>query len=275
MLYCTRVERARAMGSRISLVKSITVKASPFVVLMFCCFVSFPDHPVIAQKFPCTYIELRCPTYIVAGNSGLRFSADVIGARQVLGAEGATAVSYKWEVTRGRIIEGMDTSSILVEPNKNRESNTVCITATVKVNGVEPTCESTKSCSVTIDLRCSQPEPFDQFGKLSIEGEQERLDKLAAMLLNDKSESLVYLVVYAGRTACIGEAESRASKAKAYLRSQYKLSDNRIIAVDGGYRENPVTEVFVVPSGSCGPMPTPTIKTSDAQIAALCPGKNN
>jgi hypothetical protein len=267
-------ERSKT-GALISLMKSIAIKTFVFVILILCCLISFAKHPVMAQKFPCTYIELSCPTYIVAGDSSVRFSADVIGARQILGAEGAKLISYKWEITGGKIIEGMDTSSILVEPNKISHSNTICMTATVKVNGVEPTCESTKSCSVTIDLRCSQPEPFDQFGKLSIEGEQERLDKLAAMLLNDKSESLVYLVVYAGRTACIGEAESRASKAKAYLRSQYKLSDNRIIAVDGGYRENPVTEVFVVPSGSCGPMPTPTIKTSDAQIAALCPGKNN
>lgn len=259
-----------AIGSRVLFMKSITVKAAPFVLLIFCCFVSFPEPPVIAQKFPCTYIELRCPTYKIAGSAGLRFSADVIGARQILGTEGAKAVTYKWEVSGARIVEGTDTASILVEPNKNSKSNTVCITATVQVNGVEPTCESKKSCSVTIDLRCSQPDPFDQFGKLSIEGERARLDKLAQTVLNDKSESLVYIVVYAGRTACIGEGEWRANRAKAYLRDQYKFSENRIVAVDGGSRENQITEIFVVPSSSCGPTPAPTIKTSAAQIAGLC-----
>lgn len=236
---------------------------------------SFPEYPVIGQKFPCTYIELRCPTYIVAGDAGIRFSVDVVGARQTLGAEAAKLISYKWDVTGGKIIDGGDTSSILVAPHKNRESNIVCITATVKVNGVDPTCESIKSCSATLDLQCSQPALSDQYGNLSLDAEKTRLDTLAAKLFKDKSQSLVYIVVYAGRTACIGEADWRATRAKRYLKEQHNVSADRIIAVDGGFREHTSIEIFVGSSGSCGPTPTPTIKTSDAQIVGLCPGKDN
>jgi hypothetical protein len=164
---------------------------------------------------------------------------------------------------------------VVVEPVKNSESGRACITATVKVTGVEPTCENSKSCSVTFDSNCSEPLQFDQFDNASSEVEKTRLDKVAAHLLTEDSRSVVYIVAYAGHDACLGEAQSRADRAKAYLKKSHSIQDERVIIVDGGFRDSAATEIFIVPSNSCGPTPKPTLKTSDANIQGLCSKQSN
>ena len=52
--------------------------------------------------------------------------------------------------------------------------------------------------------------------------------------------------VYAGRVACVGEARLRAIRAKNYLVTQ-GIKPARVVWFDGGYRDEGVIEIWVLP----------------------------
>jgi hypothetical protein len=56
-----------------------------------------------------------------------------------------------------------------------------------------------------------------------------------------------------------GEAEARVGYWKPYLTNSARIEDSRIVVVNGGYRENLMAELWIVPSGAKLPEPTPTL----------------
>src|ERR1043165_3773873 len=52
-------------------------------------------------------------------------------------------------------------------------------------------------------------QPFDSYGDLSWEDEKAHLDNFAIALQNDPGAT-GYIIVYAGRRSCVGEAKDRA-----------------------------------------------------------------
>lgn len=136
-----------------------------------------------------------------------------------------------------------------------------------------PECESKKSCSLRFDFKCTPPNQFDKYGDLPFKDEEFHLDNLARSLMEKGPDSITYLLAYAGRSACISEAQWRANRAKKYLIEKHKIKDDRIIVVDGGFRENLAIELFLLPRNVCGPFTTPTVRTSDAEIGGLCSDK--
>ena len=49
------------------------------------------------------------------------------------------------------------------------------------------------------------------------------------------------------------------SKIKTYLIGNKGIEGKRIVTVDGGYRENPMTELWFVPDGATPPKAKPTV----------------
>jgi len=60
------------------------------------------------------------------------------------------------------------------------------------------------------------PDRFDQWGDVSFDDEKVHLNKIANQI-KEWPLSIVYLVVHAGQTACVGAAKSRGIRAKDYL----------------------------------------------------------
>src|SRR5258707_5582224 len=77
---------------------------------------------------------------------------------------------------------------------------------------------------------------FDSYGDLSWEDETAHLDNFAIQLQNDP-DSIGYIIVYAGRRACFGEAKDRALRAKKYVVETRGIQESRIKWIDGGYRD--------------------------------------
>jgi hypothetical protein len=101
---------------------------------------------------------------------------------------------------------------------------------------------------------------FDEFGMVAVEDENEKLGSAvrAAQFGNDK----VYLIGYAGRNS----ERMFASNALRRMRDQIVKSGfptGRVLAYDGGFREQPAFEVWIVPEGAEPPKPTPTIDRKD------------
>jgi hypothetical protein len=89
---------------------------------------------------------------------------------------------------------------------------------------------------------------------------EERLDAFAEFL-KDNPTFGAYIISYAGRRACRGEALQRAKTAKAYLVAKGKIQHRRVKIIDGGYRESWAVQLWNAPvSAKETPAITETIK---------------
>jgi hypothetical protein len=122
----------------------------------------------------------------------------------------------------------------------------------------------------------NQAREFDKFGNICCEDEKARLDNFAIHLMNEP-RSQGYIIFYEGRryASCYSarpriprrrEAEARAARMKPYLVDTRGLGANRIIMIKGGYREEWVAELWIVPNGANPPKPTPTLEAKDIRF---------
>ena len=105
---------------------------------------------------------------------------------------------------------------------------------------------------------------FDEYGDLDFNSEKKRLDTFAITL--DRANLDGYIVVYAGKVACINEATFRANRAKSYLINERGISPTRISAIDGGFRDKFSVELYALPQNVDPPDSVPTIAPSEVKI---------
>lgn len=113
---------------------------------------------------------------------------------------------------------------------------------------------------------------FDEYGDLAISEEDKRLDDFALKLRNDPNAQ-GYIIAYAGRRARAGQAQARATRAKNYLVTKRGIERGRIVAVDGGYREDLTVELFLGAKGAA-PIASPTVCPSDVRIIKAGSARN-
>ncbi len=147
-----------------------------------------------------------------------------------------------------------------------------------------------KACSLLIMSICvivanaqagtapSEASKFDEFGDVRCEDEKARLDNFANELQNNP-DAQGYIVFYGGKRRQYpsrnnsrralprrGEAEARVARLKPYLHDSRGIDSNRIVVVNGGYREQWAAELWIVPKGAIPPTPTPTIKPEEIRF---------
>jgi hypothetical protein len=110
------------------------------------------------------------------------------------------------------------------------------------------------------------PVAFDVYGKIIWSDEKARLDNAAFSLGREPADFVIYLVAYAGRRACIGEAQARALRAKNYLVGKHSIPSGRVVSIAGGYRDEQMVEVWVLPRGLGAPYPAPTVEKSEVTL---------
>ncbi len=102
-------------------------------------------------------------------------------------------------------------------------------------------------------------QPLDGF--VGILGECDlgaRLDNLA-IAVQTSPQSKGYVIVYSGKYALPGRVAAYRSRIGDYLINARGLEPERLVVVDGGYRQDLTTELWVVPEGQPAPEPTATI----------------
>lgn len=104
---------------------------------------------------------------------------------------------------------------------------------------------------------------FDEFGDINCEAEMAHLDNLAVTLQSEPANKGL-IIFYGGRRSRgrlpkRGEAAARAARIKPYLVQRRGIPTDRVIVIDGGYREKWSAELWVVPPGATMPAPRPTI----------------
>jgi hypothetical protein len=115
---------------------------------------------------------------------------------------------------------------------------------------------------------------FDEYSNLSFDAEKKRLSDFATQLQLEQNAK-GYIIAYAGRHARIGEAQTRADRAKNYLVNERGIDARRVVTLDGGYREELTVELWVRPNGWRAPKASPTIGPNAVQLIKAVNARNN
>lgn len=212
------------------------------------------------QKPQCPVTKVSSPDSVFPKDP-LKFIANVSGG------DSNVTPTYNWSVSAGSISSGQGTSVIDVDTSEVAGDST--ITATVELGGFDRACGygSTASSSTTSILKKAEARKTDEYGKLMAKDENARLDNFAIELMNDPLTQ-GYIVVYNGRASRPGDAKTAVNRAKGYLTKKRGLDPGRVMAVDGGYREEPGVELWIVPSGAEPPKASPTVEPPVSKPAA-------
>lgn len=102
--------------------------------------------------------------------------------------------------------------------------------------------------------------------------EKQFLGKLVAELKDfdngaiEGQKPMVYVIAYAGQRAQVDEAQQFVERTKNLLIGNCKIDANRIIGIDGGYRERAVVQLFIRPFGAPAPDIQPTVHPSKVEL---------
>ena len=106
---------------------------------------------------------------------------------------------------------------------------------------------------------------IDEYGNISWNDERARLDNLAIELQNGPSW-LGHITCYGGRLGRRGEARRRCERAKNYISGYRGIPAERILTLDGGYREELTVVLWAIPPGVTPPQPSPTVDPREVRF---------
>jgi hypothetical protein len=205
---------------------------------------------------PCPTITVDCPSSLTQMGGPITFTANVSGGNPNV------SLTYNWTVSAGTISSGQGTSSITVDTTGVTADS---VTGTVTVGGLDPACTASQSCTSGVG-HVNPARKFDEYGNIKRNDEKARLDNFANELqANPGSQG--YIIGYGGRYSRPGEGQARADRAKDYLVNSRGIDAGRLVTVDGGYKEEPTTELWIVPSGATPPTASPTVDASEVKPA--------
>jgi hypothetical protein len=99
-----------------------------------------------------------------------------------------------------------------------------------------------------------------EVGELKPEAEANMLKVLGTTV--SQSTDLLYVISYAGRKSDRGYAFTALKRMKDGL-TMAGMDSRRVVTLDGGFREEPQVEFWIVPLGSEPPRPTPTVNRNE------------
>jgi len=211
----------------------------------------------------CPAVKVWCPDSVRSGEEA-DFTAEVVGAGAFF------KPTYDWQISAGTLVSGQGTPSIKVDTTGLGGQP---VDATVEVAGLPAVCDRKSSCTTAVlseIIGCG----FDEFGNIKFDDEKARLDNFAIELQNDPT-ARGYLICYGGRTGYEGEAAWRCGRAKNYLTTVRYIEPERVVTVDGGFREELTVKLSIVPPGATPPAPTPTVDAGEVLIIKGRPGRKS
>ncbi|HEX8149299.1 MAG TPA: PEGA domain-containing protein [Pyrinomonadaceae bacterium] len=211
------------------------------------------EIPAIAVS-PCPYpVNVTAPAQVADGDI-VTFTADV-------GYQGPSALNYTWTVSppAARILSGVGTPTITVDSSGLGNKRVTAILVVDDGSG-DRSCRQTAQAATGVSgLPTITPaKRFDEFPSIARDDDKARLDNLAIELQNNPGAT-GYVIAYAGRNSRAGEADRMTKRAAEYLSTMRGISRDRLVVINGGYRESNSFELWLVPQGAEAPRPTPTV----------------
>jgi hypothetical protein len=235
------------------------------IVLMFSGAINLP----LAQDKelpPAIALNFSCPSYDISGLTTIKLFADIIGTED---PGVVKPLVFHWTLSTGSIENGQGTSRITITTPQSLGSDRVPLKVDLEVRNGPPELSNRRSCLLQVKRTCAVAPPIDHYSGVPFELEQKHLDSFAQRLLATPG-SVGYLVSYAGKRACIYEVIWRGERAIKYLTGKYNIPVDRLVAVEGGHRDEWEVELFLQPNADCGPLPTPTRRIVDVHVEGFC-----
>lgn len=215
----------------------------------------------------CPTIYVECPSDTSAQGRPVKFTARISGAGD------SPSLTLKWKVSGGAVVSGQnarvttpDSVSEMTVDTTGVPGNST-LTATVEVGGLDLSCSNTDSCSTGIVVL--PMEHYSEYGDISFEYEQALLDIYGAALMGDPTMT-GYFACYGGRRGRRGEALARCERAKSYLVGRRGFAPDRIVLLDGGFRESPTVVLWMMPPGMKPPL-NPTVAPTEVRFIGRDP----
>lgn len=212
-----------------------------------------------AAVSPCPYpVNVSAPSTANDGDI-LTFSADVAYT-------GQSALNYTWTVSppTARIVSGAGTPTITVDSTGLGNRRVTAILVVDDGSGDRNCRQTAQAATGILSPTIAVPaRRFDEFPSVAFDDDKARLDNLAIELQNSPG-SVGYIISYAGRGTRAGQADRMGQRAMNYLVNTRGISANRLVTINGGYRENNTYELWLVPQGAETPRATPTLAPADA-----------
>jgi hypothetical protein len=211
------------------------------------------EIPAIAAS-PCPYpVNVTAPAQVTDGDI-VTFTADV-------GYQGPSALNYTWTVSppAARILSGVGTPTITVDSSGLGNKRVTAILVVDDGSG-DRSCRQTAQAATGVSgLPTITPiKRFDEFPSIAHDDDKARFDNLAIEMQNNPGAT-GYIIAYAGRNSRAGEADRMTKRAADYLTTTRGISRDRLVVINGGYRESNTFELWLVPQGAAPPAPTPTL----------------
>lgn len=207
-----------------------------------------------------------CPKIEIQGMGGriVRDGQPVTFVASITGGDANVAPTIVWSVSAGTVRGGQGTRGI--EVDSTGAGNDRQIVAEIWLGGYPPECIVQASATVRVAGPATK---VDEFAELAPQLETERLEELAAAVPQSDN---IYVIGYAGRNNVRGYAGTALKRIKDQL-IKSGLAASRIAVVDGGFREAPAFELWIVPTGAEAPRPTPTVDRKDIVYPKPTPAK--
>lgn len=208
-----------------------------------------------------------CPTIRISCPDILHVGVPVTVTAVVSNFVSDSKLAYKWNVSEGTIITGRGTNSIVVD---TAGLTGEVFTATVEVEGLPEGCSRSASCSIFDYQPRTGDNKIDEYGNIRWGDEKARLDNFA-IELQMEPKLTGYMIGYGGRQARVGEALKRLERAKKYLSTVRGIAPERIVVIDGGYRESLTVEMWLISPGMKPPAASPTVNPNEVHIIKASP----
>jgi hypothetical protein len=204
----------------------------------------------------CPFVRVTAAPYVPRPGGPIEFKAVVqVNDKKI-------QPTFTWQVSQGKITGGQGTDTVAVELPADAKGEVV---AKVELHGYSLECPVEATAAVSQTTVGVSHFKFDEFGDIRIGDTKARLDNLAITLQSDPTLQS-HIVVYGGRGSAPDQARRRAASMKDYLMNQRGLEPERIITLDGGYRNELSGELWLSLRGASAPSVRPTIDKSYGRV---------
>jgi hypothetical protein len=213
--------------------------------------------------------NVPCPSIGVQPQSGpqVRDGQKTGFIANIAGGDPKVIPVLLWSTSAGFITQGQGTRRIEVDTTGAGSAPDREIRADIWVGGYAPECQSQASATVKIIAPAAK---FGDFGEVAPDVLERNLKALADYMA--QSPDNLWLIAYAGRNSERGFTFAWIKRIKDGL-IQAGVPPRRIMAIDGGFHEQPLFDFWIVPIGAEPPRPAPTVDRSEIVYPKTAPAK--
>jgi hypothetical protein len=210
---------------------------------------------------------VACPKVTVQAQAAkvVRDGQPVTFLANIAGGDPKVQPMLLWSSTAGYIKDGQGMRKIEVDTTGAGGMPDRELQVQLWVGGYAAECVIQETATIKIIPPATK---FGEFGELPQKAVTENLQALAQFLAH--STDNVYLFVYAGKKSERNFTANSIRKMKEELVIA-GLAPRRVMSMDGGFREEPAFEFWIVPVGAEPPRPSPTVRRDEIEYPARVP----